>query len=428
MSENFSKFIKDFKRVFDLLNLNQGVRKKITAPQKIVSKTLSVKMDNGSIKRFSAFRVQFNNARGPFKGGIRYHPEANLDEVKTLALLMAIKCAVVNIPMGGGKGGVKVDPKKLSNKELENLSRNWIRAFKNDIGPDKDVPAPDVYTNAQIMDWMTDEYSKLAGKKTLAVITGKSLSNGGSRGRDTATAQGGFYVLAQAAKKTGLKFNNLSASIQGFGNAGYNIARLLYRAGVKIIGLSDSRGGILALNDKAMDPLQVMKIKEQKGQIYSCYCQHKICDCHNYRGLTNKDLLESDCDILVLAAMENQITKNNAKKIKAKMILELANGGIDPEAVAILNKRKILVLPDILANAGGVTVSYFEWLQNKQNKYWTEKKVFAELKKIMIDSFNQVWLISRNYKVNLRTAAYILAVGRIAEAMKNKSNTFPRRY
>ena len=420
MSDNLAKLLRDLEAAIKVLKLDDSVKQVLTTPSKVITKNLEVAMDDGTMKEFEAYRVQFNNARGPFKGGIRYHLEANLDEVKTLALLMAIKCAVVDIPMGGGKGGVKVDPKQLSLTELEKLSRAWIRAFKDDIGPDKDVPAPDVYTNAQIMDWMVDEYSKLVGQKTPAVITGKSVANGGSLGRDTATAQGGLFVLEQAVAKQGLTGQELSLVVQGFGNAGYNMAKLAYQAGYKIIGLSDSKGGIYDLRLKGMNPDDVMETKQLKGQIDSCYCQGSVCDCENYKGVSSPELLSIETDILVLAALENQINPENVGQVKAKIIVELANGGIDAMAYAELRRRDILVLPDVLANAGGVTVSYFEWLQNKTNESWSEDKVFKELKEIMVKSFEQVWTISQSYKVDLRQAAYILAIGRIVEAMKNK--------
>ena len=334
MSDNLAKLLRDLEAAIKVLKLDDSVKQVLTTPSKVITKNLEVAMDDGTMKEFEAYRVQFNNARGPFKGGIRYHLEANLDEVKTLALLMAIKCAVVDIPMGGGKGGVKVDPKQLSLTELEKLSRAWIRAFKDDIGPDKDVPAPDVYTNAQIMDWMVDEYSKLVGQKIPAVITGKSVANGGSLGRDTATAQGGLFVLEQAVAKQGLTGQELSLVVQGFGNAGYNMAKLAYQAGYKIIGLSDSKGGIYDLRLKGMNPDDVMETKQLKGQIDSCYCQGSVCDCENYKGVSSPELLSIETDILVLAALENQINPENVGQVKAKIIVELANGGIDAMAYA----------------------------------------------------------------------------------------------
>ncbi len=415
MESGFKKTLEQLNKSAKLLNLDDEMIKKLSTPQNILIKEIEV-----SGKKYEAFRVQHNNARGPFKGGIRYHPEAHLDEVETLALLMAIKCAVVDIPMGGGKGGVKVDPKKLNLNELEELSRAWIRAFKNEIGPNIDVLAPDVYTNAQVMDWMADEYGKLVGRYEPAIITGKSLAMGGSEGRDVATAQGAFYILEELIKKLNLLPNNTTIAVQGFGNAGFNIADLVYQADYNIIALSDSKGGIHNLGSENMDPNNVLKTKQEHNGIDGCYCQGSVCDCQNFKQISNKELLELDVDVLIPAALENQITKENANKIKAKVILEIANSAITPEAIGILNERNILVIPDVLANAGGVTVSYFEWLQNKNNKKWPLEKVFKGLKEIMVKAFNQVWLVSENYKTDLRTASYVLALERLVEAMKNK--------
>ncbi len=417
MSHIYQGTIKQVKKAASLLKLNKNIIQKLTKPQRVLSKKVSVKLDNGSIQRFDAYRVQFNNTLGPYKGGIRFHPKADLDEVKTLALLMAIKSAVVNIPMGGAKGGVKIAAKRFSIKELENLTRAWTRAFKNDIGPDKDIPAPDMYTDPQVMAWIADEYSKIVGRPQPAVVTGKPLDKGGSHGRVMATAQGGLYVLEETIKKLKLNPKKQRVVIQGFGNVGFNIAKLVYQAGYKIIALSDSKGGIYDLREKGMDPDLVMKVRKVRGHIHHCYCDKNICDCGNYKRVTNKELLELPTDILIPAALGDQINKKNANKIKAKLVLELANSPTDLSASEVLNKKDILVLPDVLANAGGVIVSYFEWLQNRKNQSWSEKKVFKELKEIMVNSFNQVWIVSQNYKVDLRTAAYVLGIGRIVEAM-----------
>lgn len=417
---NFSNTVKQVEQAGKVLKLNKLAVKKLTTAKRILKKNISVKLDNGKTKSFEAYRVQFNNARGPFKGGIRYHPKANIDEVKTLALLMAVKCAVVNIPMGGGKGGIKFDPKKYSETEIEKISRAWIRAFKNYLGPRLDVPAPDVYTTPQIMSWMMDEYSKLVGKKTPAMITGKPLADGGSEGRDTATGQGGFYVLQQALKKLNLKSKGATAVVQGFGNAGYNIAQLLHQAGFKVIACSDSQGGICDKRELGMNPENIMKEKQRRGKIHSCYCQGTVCDCENYGRVSNEKLLALPCDVLVLAALENQINNQNASKIKAKVILELANGGINSTVDNILAQKNILVLPDVLANAGGVTVSYFEWHQNMTNLRWTRKQVFEKLEKIMVANFNKVWSAMIKHKITPRQAAFVLGIERIAKAMKLK--------
>ncbi|MFA6305100.1 MAG: Glu/Leu/Phe/Val dehydrogenase [Patescibacteria group bacterium] len=420
MANIFKQTIAQVQIASKILKLKPTTVKKLSTPQRILNKKIVLSLDNGKKKLVEVYRVQFNNARGPFKGGIRFHPNANIAEVKTLALLMAIKCAVVNIPMGGGKGGAKIDPKKLSVAEVERLSRAWVGAFKNNLGPDLDVPAPDVYTTPQIMDWMVDEYSKLVGKKSLAMITGKSLGNGGSAGRETATAQGGFYILSELAKKIKLQPKKSTVVIQGFGNAGYHVAQLMYKAGYKIIGLSDSQGGIVDLRGLGMNPENVMLSKREHGKIHSCYCTGSVCDCQNYKHISNQELLELPADILVLAALENQVNKSNVKKIKAKIILELANGGLNPDVDEILEKNKVMILPDVLANAGGVTVSYFEWLQNKKNQHWTEKEVFVKLKKIMVASFNDMCRIIKKHRVTPRTAAYILGIERIVKAMNQK--------
>lgn len=415
MSNIFNNTVSQVKASAKYLKLPDAIVKKLIKPQKVLRAKLTVNKKN-----FEAYRVQFNNARGPFKGGVRYHPQVNLNEVKALSLLMAIKCAVVDIPMGGGKGGIKVDPKKLSIKELEELSRAWARAFFKYLGPDKDVPAPDVYTNEQIMAWMLDEYEKIAGQKSPAFITGKPLALGGSKGRKIATAQGACYILERALKKIKFKRKNPTIVVQGFGNVGYNISQLLYQKGFKIIAASDSQGGVYDLRGSGMLPRDLMGTKLKNGLGKGCYCQKSVCDCENFQKASNKRLLGIPCDILVLAALENQITAANAGRIKAKIILEIANGAVSQEAYRKLLRNNILVLPDILANAGGVTVSYFEWLQNKKKESWSKQKVLSQLKTKMTTAFNQVWLVSKSYKVDLRTAAYILALGRIVEAMKSK--------
>lgn len=407
MSNNFSKTVAQIKNVSKFLKLDAKTIKKLITPQRILRKKIAVKMDNGKTKKFEAYRVQFNNARGPFKGGIRFHPQANIDEVKTLALLMAVKCAVVNIPMGGGKGGVTVDPKKLSISELEKLSRAWVQAFKNYLGPKQDVPAPDVYTTPQIMSWMMDEYSKFVGKRTPAMITGKPLADGGSEGRDTATGQGGFYVLREAMSKLNLKAKGATAVVQGFGNAGYNMAELLYQAGFKVMAVSDSTGAII--DPKGFNPKAVMEAKTKKGSVQNFSGAKKI---------SNEQLLTTPCDVLVLAALENQINPANAGKVKAKIILELSNGGVDTGVDEILRQRAVLVLPDVLANAGGVTVSYFEWYQNIKNQHWTRKEVFVKLEKIMVANFNKVWAAMNKMKITPRQAAFAVGIARIVKAMK----------
>lgn len=374
-------------------------------PKREIHFYVPVNMDDGSTKIFEAYRVQYDDSRGPNKGGIRFHPATDINEVKALAFWMTFKCATVGIPLGGGKGGVTVDPKRLSERELEQLSRGFIRGLRADIGPDKDVPAPDVYTNPKIMAWMLDEYETLHGRHLPGVITGKPLPVGGSAGRGYSTAQGGVYVTLELAKKMKLK-KGATVVIQGFGNAGSYMAKILTKKGYKIIGVSDSRGGIV--NPKGLDPVAVEKHKASTGSV------------QNFAGaknVTNAQVLTTPCDILVPAALENVITADNAGKIKAKAIVELANGPTTPEADEKLYKKGIILVPDILANAGGVTVSYFEQVQNAYNYYWSEQEVLAKLEPIMVDSFNAVWANTVKYNCDLRTAAYIHAARRIEQAM-----------
>jgi len=418
---SFDNILVKLKETVDYLGLGGEYYKKLSKPDIVLERPIEITLDNGKRRIFKGYRVQFNNTRGPYKGGIRFHPEADLDEVKTLSFLMNVKCAVANIPLGGGKGGIRVNPKELSGKELEKLSRAWVQAFYKDIGPDKDIPAPDVYTNPQIISWMVDEYSKIANRPTPAAFTGKPIDKGGSEGREFSTAQGGYYALRELAKKLKMKPEETRVVVQGFGNVGYNIARVLNEHGLKVIGLSDSRGGIFDIREKGMDPVNVLLTKKEQGKIGRCYCVGSVCDCENYKRVSNEDLLRLETDILIPAALENQITKDNVNKIKAKAIIELANGPITPEADQILFKKGVHVVPDILANTGGVIVSYFEWLQNLQNEHWSEKDVLEKLETVIKKEFNNIWAISISKRVDLRTAAYILGIGRIVEAMK-KSN------
>jgi len=414
---SFDNVLKKLKETVTHLELDGDYYKKLSTPDKILEHTIEIGLDNGDKKKFKGYRVQFNNARGPYKGGIRFHPEVDLEEVKTLSFLMSLKCAVANIPMGGGKGGIQVDSKKLSGKELEKLSRAWVRVFYKDIGPEKDIPAPDVYTNSKIMTWMVDEYSKQAGKKSPASFTGKPIDRGGSEGREFSTSQGGFYALRELAKKLGMEPSETTVVVQGFGNVGYHAARILHEHGFKVIGLSDSKGGIVDKRKNGMDPENVLVTKKDEGRIGRCYCIDNVCDCDNYARVSNEDLLELEADILIPAALENQITEDNVGNIKARAIIELANGPITPEADIILYKKGVQIVPDVLANVGGVVVSYFEWLQNLQDEHWPEKVVLERLEKIINKEFNNIWTIAKTKKVDLRTAAYVLGIGRIVDAM-----------
>lgn len=416
MANVFKNAMEQLENSLEFLDVDQGIVKLLKQPQRVLEFSLPVKMDDGSLKVFTGYRVQYNNARGPFKGGIRFHPGVNLNEVKALSFWMAIKTAVVGIPLGGGKGGVIVDPKKLSQGELERLSRAYMRVLADFVGPKKDIPAPDVNTNAQIMAWMLDEYENIKGKKEPAVITGKPLDLGGSKGRTAATGLGGFFAFQELAAKLKLKPDKTRVAIQGFGNVGFYIAKFLHEAGYKIVAVSDSKGGIYAKNGKAMDPEHLLGTKKSHGFAAGCYCRGSVCDCDNFTAISNDKLLELPVDVLVPAALENVITSKNAGRIKADIILELANGAVSPEADKKLFKKGKIVVPDVLANAGGVTVSYFEAVQNIQNYYWEEEEVNEKLKKIMIKSFTEVWDLARELKVDMRTAAFMLAVRRLVQA------------
>lgn len=501
MSKTLMEIRELLKKSAKYLKIEPKILEIISVPERIFQVFFPVKMDSGEVRIFEGYRVQYNSARGPYKGGIRFHPRVDLEEVKTLAFLMVVKCAVVDLPFGGGKGGVNVDPKTLSKGELERLSRGYIRAIADVIGPYKDVPAPDVNTNSKIMAWMVDEYGRalrspagnflrgqtsrqqsaslgdsskiwrapraliLEENEILATFTGKPIKMGGSEGREEATGLGGLYVLQallarlnsklearnskqyrnlndQNSKRFGFRISDfgfprpLTVAVQGFGNVGFNIAKFLYearlpapeaaafggQAGFKIVALSDSKGAIVLgrYNDtyhhseEGFNPNLVLECKREKGTVASCYCVGSVCDLKFGKSISQEELLTLPVDILVPAALENVITKDNASKIKAKIILEMANGPVTPGADEILYKKGITVVPDILANAGGVTVSYFEWKQNLLNRHWTENEVNKKLKAKLTKAFDDVWKTSQRHKVDLRTGAYILAIERIA--------------
>lgn len=390
-----------------IIGLEKDILAQLLEPERVLKVSLPVRMDDGQIRVFQGFRSQFNDARGPYKGGIRFHEDVTEDEVKALSAWMTWKTAVVDLPLGGGKGGVIVDPKTLSDKELEGLSRAYIRAIAGFIGPDRDIPAPDVHTDPRIMAWMLDEYEKIYGRHVPGVITGKPLSLGGSEARSYATAQGGFYVLKSAFLKIGLE--KARVAVQGFGNAGYHIADILKKAGHRIMAVSDSRATIV--NPAGLDPEEVLKHKKTTGSVAGY---------PGAEGLGVEHCLEQDVDILIPAALENTINRNNAEDIKAKIILELANGPVTAEADEILKKKGVLVLPDILANAGGVTVSYFEQVQNTYGLYWSEREVLGKLEAVMVKSFGDVWERKERFGADMRTGAYLLALDRVAQAMRDR--------
>lgn len=402
-----------------LLGLSDEALKVLLEPNQVLEETISITRDSGEKESFPAYRVQFNNARGPYKGGVRFHPGADLSEVKALAAGMAIKTAVVNIPLGGGKGGVTINPKEYSPKEIEQVARAWARAMAPHIGKSKDIPAPDVYTNPQIMAYMMDEYEKTTGESHPGVITGKPLPLGGSEGRGTATAQGGVYVLEEYIRLHDKKPKDLRVAVQGFGNAGYHAARLLHQLGFTIVAISDSRGGIYSA--KGLDPQLVYRAKQEKKSVENFYCDGSVCDLERMekdqaRVITNEEIITCDCDVLIPAALDTVITEENAKDVQASIVLELANGPTTPEADTILEGRGVTVIPDVLANAGGVTTSYFEWVQNVSGFYWTEDEVLGKLKPIMVKAFTDVCTLSHSKKIPLRDAAFALGVKRIIEA------------
>jgi glutamate dehydrogenase (NAD(P)+) len=387
------------------LKLDAGLRQVLRTPKRVMEVSVPTKMDNGQVKVFSGYRVQHNIARGPAKGGVRYHPGVTLDEVKALAMWMTWKTAAVNIPFGGAKGGIICDPKRMSKSELERMTRRYTSEILPIIGPARDIPAPDVYTDSQTMAWMMDTYSMVVGYSSLGSVTGKPVSLGGSEGRNEATARGCLFVTEEACKAKKMNFRGATVAIQGFGNAGSIAARLFTEKKAKVIAISDSRGGVY--NTRGIDPYKAARYKERSGTVVGMPGTSRI---------SNDDLLTMKCDILIPAALENVITLNNADQIKAKIIAEAANGPTTPHADEALAKRGVMVLPDILANSGGVTTSYFEWVQDLQNFFWTEAEVNAKLETVMKRAFHEVHDNARKHHVHMRTGAYILAVGRVADA------------
>ena len=417
----FRSALKQIRKAYKYVDIDPNICKVLESPKEIFMASLAVRMDDGSIEIFPAIRVHYNDILGPTKGGIRFHPEVNADEVKSLAFWMTFKCAVVDIPYGGAKGGVQVDPKKLSAHEIEHLSRSYIDAMADFLGPDKDIPAPDVYTNSTIMGWMMDQYNQITRKQNPAVITGKPINLGGSEGRNVATALGGFYVFREAMKKLKWK-KNITIAIQGFGNAGMHMAEFLHKDGYKIIAVSDSKGA--ACNEKGLDIPTLAAAKLGNGKKKGKPTSVSVCDeCEDNKKITNEELLELDVDVLIPAALERVITSKNAKKIRAKLILELANGPLSSQGDDIVHDKGIIVIPDILANAGGVVVSYFEWVQNKAGLYWTKDEVFEKLEKKMVKAFNEVYDMHKKHDIRYRTAAYVVGLNRIKTAMEMKSAT-----
>ena len=403
----YSTVLRQLDEAAEQMNLDPDIHTILRYPKRSLIVSIPVRMDDGSIKVFTGFRVQHNITRGPAKGGIRYHPNVTLDEIKALAMLMTWKCAVVGIPYGGAKGGIVCDPKKLSSSEIERLTRRYVTEIISIIGPEKDIPAPDINTDSQVMAWIMDTYSMDKGYSVPGVVTGKPISIGGSQGRDVATSRGVMYTIFNTAKALGFDPLEKRFVIQGYGNVGENLAHLLSQEGCRIIAVSDIEGGIY--NPQGLDPVKVSEVRRKAGSVANFKEAERI---------TNEELLSLDCDILVPAAIENQITEKNADDIKAKVIVEAANGPTTPEADKILEDRGVFLVPDILANAGGVVVSYFEWVQGLQFYFWSEREVNLKLRDIMSKAFDKVYSISQERGITMRKAAYIVAVGRVAEATR----------
>ncbi|MFZ1206422.1 MAG: Glu/Leu/Phe/Val dehydrogenase [Candidatus Acidiferrales bacterium] len=389
----------------EYLKLDAGLRQILRTPKRVLEVSIPTKMDNAQVKVFTGYRVQHNVARGPAKGGIRYHPNVTVDEVKALATWMTWKCATVNIPFGGGKGGVICDPKRMSKAELERMTRRYTSEILPLIGPEQDIPAPDIYTDAQTMAWIMDTYSMTKGYSSLGVVTGKPVSIGGSEGRKEATARGVLVTVEEACKVKKMSLRGAAVAIQGFGNAGSMVAKLFAEKKARIVAISDSRGGVF--NSRGIDPLKAMRYKERSGTVVGMPGTSRI---------SNDDLLTMKCDILIPAALENVITLNNVDQIKAKIVAEAANGPTTPHADEALARKGIMLLPDILANAGGVTASYFEWVQDLQSFFWPAAEVNLKLESLMRRAFLEVYESMRKHRTHMRTGAYVLAVGRVADA------------
>jgi glutamate dehydrogenase len=390
----------------DKLGYPEEVYELLKEPVRLMTVRIPVRMDDGAIKIFTGYRAQHNDAVGPTKGGVRFHPNVTETEVKALSIWMSLKAGIVDLPYGGGKGGIICDPRDMSFRELERLSRGYVRAISQIVGPTKDIPAPDVFTNSQIMAWMMDEYSRIREFDSPGFITGKPLVLGGSHGRESATAKGVTICIREAAKKKGINIEGARVVIQGFGNAGSFLAKFMYDAGAKVIGISDAYGGLH--DPDGLDIDYLLDRRDSFGTVTKLFKD----------TISNQDLLELDCDILVPAAIENQITKHNAHSIKASIVVEAANGPTTIEATNILTERDILLVPDVLASAGGVTVSYFEWVQNNQGYYWTEEEVETKLEQVMVKAFNNILTTATNRKVNMRLAAYMVGVRKMAEASR----------
>lgn len=426
------------KKAAKSLGVSESLTKRLIEPEMVYEFAVNYKNSSGELQTLKGFRIQHNNACGPYKGGIRFHQNVSREEVQALATLMSIKCAVVGLPYGGGKGGVVVDPKKLNQTELEQVSRSFASKIAAFIGPDKDVPAPDVNTNPQIMAWMLEEYEKIVGHKSPAVFTGKPVEKGGSLGRTEATGRGGVIVLkallaylaqqgkGEMAKLEKSHYSNTTIAVQGFGNVGYYFAKIAQEEGFQVVSVSDSKGGIIKHGSSKgngtakhlpLDIPLVMNCKQEKGSLNGCYCAGGVCDTRGGTLISNEELLELPVDILVPSALENVINASNMKNIKAKIIVEMANGPVTEEAYEYLTSKGVIIIPDVLANSGGVTVSYLEWVQSKQGYYWTETEVNDKLEAMLAKAFAPIWEKSQEKKIPLKAAAFEVAVQRIVAAL-----------
>lgn len=414
-SEVFARAVARLERIGADVKVDPEVVAALRHPRACLLATLPVRMDDGRRAHFPAYRCHYNNVLGPTKGGIRYHPEVNLEEVQALALWMTIKCAVLDLPYGGAKGGVAVDPKRLSPMELERLSRAYVRAMVDFLGPDKDIPAPDVYTNARIMGWMADEYQAIRGVHAPGVITGKPIALGGSLGREEATGRGAFLVIQELARRRGLSPEKTRVAVQGFGNAAYHVARLLQHDGYPIVAVSDSRGAIY--REEGFDVESLYRRKQETRRLEGVYCEGSVAEPVEHDAIDRDALLELEVEMLIPAALEDVITGENVDRVRAPIIVEVANGPIAGDLDVRLEERGVSVVPDVLANAGGVTVSYFEWVQNRQGYPWSLEDVRARLADKMATAFEAVWAVHEGEGVPLRDAAYAVALRRLEEAM-----------
>lgn len=409
MSENLNLVSSTQEIIGEALNklgFDEGMYDLIKEPMRLLTVRIPVRMDDGSVKTFTGYRAQHNDAVGPTKGGVRFHPDVDVEEVTALSMWMTLKCGIVDLPYGGGKGGIVCDPRQMSIHEVERLSRGYVRAISQIVGPTKDIPAPDVFTNSQIMAWMMDEYSQMDEFNSPGFITGKPIVLGGSQGRDRSTALGVVIAIEEAAKRRGKTIEGSRVVIQGFGNAGSFLAKFLYDQGAKIVGISDAYG---ALHDaEGLDIDYLLDRRDSFGTVTNLFDD----------TISNKELFEIDCDILVPAAISNQITEDNANDIKAEIVVEAANGPTTMAATKILSERGVLLVPDVLASAGGVTVSYFEWVQNNQGYYWTEEEVNEKLREKLVKAFDTIYNLAENRKIDMRLAAYIVGIKRTAEAAR----------